>query len=175
MMQDSSMSDMIREMMEKKKGGKDSFTMTGQYTSTVKTEEGPSGETREYVMYESPNGEEIKVYGNWNEYAVSQNEDGEMYIHDDNYPIVQNEKGEYVLDEATFEGQMKGQEMERESTGGPGASRTEDLLERLSQARGRGGAPAPGMDFRKGGKFPDLNKDGKVTMADILKGRGVIR
>ena len=29
------------------------------------------------------------------------------------------------------------------------------------------------MAFKKGGKFPDLNKDGKVTMADILKGRGV--
>ena len=29
--------------------------------------------------------------------------------------------------------------------------------------------------FKKGGaaKFPDLNKDGKVTKADILKGRGV--
>ena len=27
--------------------------------------------------------------------------------------------------------------------------------------------------YKKGGKFPDLNKDGKVTMADILKGRGV--
>lgn len=29
--------------------------------------------------------------------------------------------------------------------------------------------------FRKGGKFPDLNKDGKITMADILKGRKVFR
>jgi hypothetical protein len=28
--------------------------------------------------------------------------------------------------------------------------------------------------FKKGG-FPDLNKDGKVTKADILKGRGVIK
>ena len=26
---------------------------------------------------------------------------------------------------------------------------------------------------RDGGKFPDLNKDGKVTFADVLKGRGV--
>jgi hypothetical protein len=25
-----------------------------------------------------------------------------------------------------------------------------------------------------GGSFPDLNKDGKITKADILKGRGVI-
>ena len=27
----------------------------------------------------------------------------------------------------------------------------------------------------KGKKFPDLNKDGKITMADILKGRGVYK
>ena len=27
---------------------------------------------------------------------------------------------------------------------------------------------------KNGGKFPDLNKDGKITKADILKGRGVI-
>ena len=46
---------------------------------------------------------------------------------------------------------------------------------------GKGKKPAPG--YRKGGKiakaengksFPDLNKDGKVTKADVLKGRGVI-
>jgi hypothetical protein len=37
--------------------------------------------------------------------------------------------------------------------------------------------PAMGMPKMAGGgkaKFPDLNKDGKVTKADILKGRGVI-
>ena len=27
--------------------------------------------------------------------------------------------------------------------------------------------------YKKGGKFPDLTGDGKVTQADILKGRGV--
>jgi hypothetical protein len=27
---------------------------------------------------------------------------------------------------------------------------------------------------KSGGSFPDLNKDGKITQADILKGRGVI-
>lgn len=32
---------------------------------------------------------------------------------------------------------------------------------------------APKM-AKSGGSFPDLNKDGKVTQADILKGRGVI-
>ena len=30
--------------------------------------------------------------------------------------------------------------------------------------------------LKKGGKaFPDLNKDGKITKADILKGRGVFK
>jgi len=32
----------------------------------------------------------------------------------------------------------------------------------------------PVKKAKTGGKFPDLNKDGKVTRADILKGRGVI-
>lgn len=35
-----------------------------------------------------------------------------------------------------------------------------------------------GMSYKKGGtktSFPDLNKDGKVTKADILKGRGVTK
>lgn len=29
--------------------------------------------------------------------------------------------------------------------------------------------------IKKKGKFPDLNKDGKITRADILKGRGVFK
>jgi hypothetical protein len=29
--------------------------------------------------------------------------------------------------------------------------------------------------MQKGGSFPDLTGDGKVTKADILKGRGVIK
>jgi hypothetical protein len=29
--------------------------------------------------------------------------------------------------------------------------------------------------YKSGGSFPDLNKDGKITKADILKGRGVIK
>ena len=37
----------------------------------------------------------------------------------------------------------------------------------------------PRAELKKGGKakkgFPDLNKDGKVTQADILKGRGVFK
>lgn len=32
-----------------------------------------------------------------------------------------------------------------------------------------------GAYMKDGGKFPDLNKDGKITKADILKGRGVFK
>jgi len=146
MMNSGTMADMLREAMEKKQGGKNSFTMTGQYTSPVQRD----GD-REFVVYESPNGEEVKVYGNWNEYAVSQDEEGRMMIADEDYPIVENAEGEFVLDEETFEGQMKGAEMGQGAEGGPGESKMQDLMEKLSQARGEGGAPAPGM--AKGGKI----------------------
>ena len=36
------------------------------------------------------------------------------------------------------------------------------------------GGKMGGKMAKSGGSFPDLNKDGKVTKADILKGRGVI-
>ena len=37
-----------------------------------------------------------------------------------------------------------------------------------------GGFMGKRMGYKKGSKFPDLTGDGKVTFADILKGRGVI-
>lgn len=151
MMQDSSMADMLRESIEKKQGGKNSFTMTGQYTSPVQQEQGPSGESREFVMYESPNGESVKVYGNWNEYAVSQDEEGNMMIGDEDYPIVENEEGEFILDEATLDGQQKGMEAGREAQGAPGASKMDDLMQMLGQMRGQGGQPAPGRQMGMGG------------------------
>lgn len=46
---------------------------------------------------------------------------------------------------------------------------------------GKGKMKAPGAKYGKtvkkakdGKSFPDLNKDGKITKADVLKGRGVI-
>ena len=54
---------------------------------------------------------------------------------------------------------------------------TREQMERGSSAPGRSPRPVmrPAKKFAEGGKvngFPDLNKDGKVTKADILKGRG---
>ncbi len=59
--------------------------------------------------------------------------------------------------------------MASEAQGGQGASKTEDLLEKLSDYKRN----QYGNKYKEGGKFPDLTGDGKVTMADILKGRGV--
>lgn len=52
------------------------------------------------------------------------------------------------------------------------------VLEAVKRKKAMKKMPGGGkMDlYKKGGKkFPDLNKDGKVTMADILQGRGVIK
>jgi len=57
----------------------------------------------------------------------------------------------------------------KSAKGGQGASRIEDLLEKLSDYK----RSQYGDKYKAGGKFPDLTGDGKVTMADILKGRGV--
>jgi hypothetical protein len=198
MMQNSTMSDMIRQMMEKKKespqqegGG----TLVGQFASTVRMDQMPNGESREFVWvnkneeldYDAPDQVwedtpgSFKVYGNWNEYAQGQDEEGNMFIPDEDFPYVRNEEGNFVLDESTLDGQMRGTEAGR-NLGGPGASKMEDLMEKLGQMRGPGGQPAPGRKmamggkiYRRGGKFPDLTGDGKVTFADILKGRGVGR
>ena len=199
-MNNSNMSDMIRQMMEKKKGGQgegtDATNLIGQYASTVQQEQAPDGSMREYVWLNKNNEDlnmnssneewsrdenSFKVYGNWNEYAQGQDDQGNMFLPDEDFPITKNENGEWSLDESTLDGQDRGYEATK-NLGGPGASPMEDLMEKLGGMRGPGGQPAPGRKmmrggkvYRKGGKFPDLNKDGKVTMADILMGRGVRR
>ena len=113
-------------------------------------------------MYEAPNGEQIKVYGNWNEYAADQEaETGRDLIADEDYPIIQNENGEYVLDEVRHNENMDtayerapvermARETEMEST--QGASKIENLLEKLQDARGPRRLPGR---FEEGGMVPD--------------------
>lgn len=151
------MAEKLRAMMQKQQGGKSSFTMTGQYAGSVMREDGPMG-SREFVMYDSPNGEQIKVYGNWNEYAAGRDEEGRDMIADEDYPIIQNEAGEFILDESRHSENMDtayerqpvermARETEMEST--QGASKIENLLEKLQDARG------PRPRFQEGGAMPD--------------------
>ena len=50
-----------------------------------------------------------------------------------------------------------------------GISKGKDRIKKMG-----GGFMGKRMSYKKGSKFPDLTGDGKVTFADILKGRGVI-
>lgn len=131
------MERMMQGMQQAQQGGPSGFNLSGQYASPVMYDEETS---REYVMYETEDGEEVKVYGNWNEYAVSMDEEGRDMIADEDYPVVQNEAGEYVMDEKQYEhmsaresGDTEEQMMAREVQGGPGASPMEDLMEKLNQ------------------------------------------
>tara|TARA_R100000027_G_scaffold5547_2_gene4490 strand:- start:517 stop:1146 length:630 start_codon:yes stop_codon:yes gene_type:complete len=208
MMQNSTMSDMIRQMMEQKQGGQGARRdkdmpkemMMGQDASTVRQEQAPDGSMREFVwytpegdgpMYDAPDSEwegqpgAIKIYGNWNEYAQGQDADGTMFLPDDQFPYRQGENGEFMLDESVKEGSMQSPQFEEtmrgreegaemgKDLGGPGASPMEDLMQKLADRSRKMGMG--GKIYRKGGKFPDLTGDGKVTFADILKGRGVRR
>lgn len=64
MMQNSTMSDMIRQMMEQKQGGQSvrrdknmpEEMMMGQDASTVRQEQAPDGSMREFVWY-TPEGD----------------------------------------------------------------------------------------------------------------------
>ena len=150
----------------------DAFVMTGQYTSVVQQDE----DGREYVMYDHPDMEEpVKVYGNWNEYAVSQDEKGMMMIADEDYPIMQNEKGEYVLNEEKHEDAMSaaeerqgGQRLAREAAteSTQGSSRIENLLEKLQDAKGRRQLPGYG----NGGKVEKYFAGGLIGAHGALGG-----
>ena len=141
-----SMEEMMMGMMEDKKPEatdqpkEPEFRLTGQNASPVMMD----GD-REYVMYDTgePGQPPVKVYGNWNEYAVATDEEGNDLIADEDYPIMKNEQGEFVLDETLYEAtgpnrnadeQMIAKKARKESktSGRPG---TEVLLEMLSKRK----------------------------------------
>jgi hypothetical protein len=53
-------------------------------------------------------------------------------------------------------------------------SKINDSIDKTRSSRMGGGMMGRRMNYKKGSKFPDLTGDGKVTFADVLKGRGVI-
>ena len=83
--------------------------------------------------------------------------------------------------QADFLRRMK--EMQDEATAGFNRKRGRKTMDKLGKAfsmkKSKGGTikkMKKGMKvkgYKAGGKFPDLTGDGKVTQADILKGRGV--
>lgn len=95
-----------------------------------------SEEGEQYVSMELPNGEIATVFGDWESYG---NPSRERVIEDMNYRIVPLGDGTYSLDVGEMESKMVREgvgEFGEQATGGPGASRIEDLMEKLSDHKG---------------------------------------
>ena len=121
-MNNGTMADMLKEAMQKKEGPKDTFNMRGGEASPVKYEEDTS---REYVMYEAPNGEQVKVYGSWNEFAIDRTEEGGQVIGDENFPVMRNKDGEYILDMQSYEENKSTKEAEEKQEEEPQQQETD--------------------------------------------------
>jgi hypothetical protein len=79
----------------------------------------------------------------------------------------QKRKGaEAKLAQTLFEGKNKSFKKQDDFT----FATTKRKTPKVSEQKAKGGR----VGLKKGSKFPDLTGDGKVTFADILKGRGVI-
>ena len=85
----------------------------------------------QYVVMELGDGTMAPVFGDWESYG---NPDREGRIEDMNYRIVPLGDGTYSLDAGEMESEMmrnQTRQVGMEAQGGPGASRMEDLLEKL--------------------------------------------
>lgn len=154
------MAEMIEAAMKKKDGPKDSFTMNGSKASPVQRDE-----DREFVIYQAPNGEEIQVYGNWNEYAVDRTEEGNDMISDDDFPIIRNENGEYVMDEAAYEEMLVQREQESRNM-------EEEMPEESEEEEEEGEMKYGGkMMYAEGGKLASEDDKKKKEMKPASPGQ----
>ena len=80
------------------------------------------------------------------------------------------QKMEQDIDPARKKLRQTTQKLKGEKVTESGVSKGKDLRENKMG----GGMMGRRFGMKKGSKFPDLTGDGKVTFADILKGRGVI-
>jgi len=153
-------------------GQGDLRSIQGQSTSEVQEDE----EGRQFVMYETPEGDTVKVFGDWESYGEISAPGGggvapgdQRFIADREFPVMANpETGEYELDVEAMETEMYS-EPEREmaeqaAPGGPGASGMEALMEKLNDAQG------PQGQRRQGGIVPYGN-GGRLSREERRKAR----
>ena len=151
-------------------------TIQGQSTSEVQEDE----EGRQFVMYETPEGDTVKVFGDWESYGEIMAPGGggvapgdQRFIADREFPVMANpETGEYELDVEAMETEMYS-EPEREmaeqaAPGGPGASGMEALMESLTDAKG----PRPGRAPAMGGQGASPTEDLLEQLMDKGQRRG---
>ena len=112
MMNSSTMSDMLRDMMQQRgeKANEPEFVMPGDMASPVMYE----AETgRAYVIYEDEQGNRNKIFGDWESYVVGSDDMGNDMIAPEEYPISRDDSGDFMLDEQALE-QMQAEEMAAE-------------------------------------------------------------
>lgn len=118
---------------EVKGGG--TIRIAGQYAvDSIKTN--PEG--NQYVSMELGDGKVVPVFGDWETYG---NPNKQGLIEDLDYVIYPLGDGTYALDVAEAEADMlrsEATEFARDTQAGPGASRMQDFLEKLSDRPGMG-------------------------------------
>lgn len=132
----SATEDLLEKLRDYKDGGSvqgGSVKIAGQYATTpIQQDE----DGRQFVYMEFGNGDEVQVFGDWETYG-NPTQDGT--IEDLDYRILPHEDGYYTLDAGEMESEMQrddSRKVAREAQGGPGASRVEDLMEKLSDYKG---------------------------------------
>ena len=119
-----------------------SIKIPGQYAvDSIKT----TPEGNQYVSMELPDGKVVPVFGDWETYG---NPNREGLIEDLDYRIYPLGDGTYALDAGEMESEMLRDESRKfaeDTQGGPGASRMQDLLEKLSDRPGMGMTPTGRM------------------------------
>lgn len=104
-MNTSTMSDMLRDMMQQRQeeAMEPEFMMPGDAASPVMYE----AETgRPYVIYEDEEGGRNKIYGDWDSFIAGEDELGNELIAPEDYPISRDEAGDLFLDEEALEEMM---------------------------------------------------------------------
>jgi hypothetical protein len=98
-------------------------------------------EGNQFVYMELADGKTVPVFGDWESYG---NPNREGLIEDLDYRILPLGDGTYSLDAGEMESEMMRDDSRKvamEAQGGQGASRMEDLMEKLSDYKGMGQSP----------------------------------
>ena len=139
MMNSSTMSDMLRDMMmqREERASEPEMIMPGEAASPVMYE----AETgRAYVIYEDEEGGRNKVFGNWEMFIAGQDDLGNEMIAPEQYPVSRDEAGDLVLDEEALEDMMAQQQMEEEQMA------QQQMMQEQMPQQGMGGMPMQFME-----------------------------
>ena len=165
-----------------KDGG--SIKTTAKPSKPIKTTSKSSAELKRNGSVQKAKGVAMKAKGQAMKYEGQQQKNNSLGIHDK--LATRGVATAIKLKESVFGSKNRGLTEQKildtdMSIHKANKARNENETKQVKEMQNKGGYSKAG--FKKGGTvkkmakggFPDLNKDGKITKADILKGRGVIK